>query len=322
MMGRQIKWGILGYAGIARKKVLPAMMNAQSAIPYAIASRDEKKLREAVEKFGFEKTYLSYEELLKDKEVEAVYIPLPNALHKEWVIKAARAGKHVLCEKPLALTEKDVLEMIEVCKENHVKLMEAFMYRFSYRSKKLKELIDSGIIGEIKYIHSSHSFMLADMGNVRVNAELGGGSLRDVGCYPINMVGMLLNDYPESICAQKTERQGVDFTLSAILKYKNGVMASIHSGFDARLQVTEISGTKGILIARNSFIDMDEVDTPIQVILTDGSEQEYLLKPSRQYEAELEDFAKAVIEDREPGFSLQETVRNVRLMDEIQRCAK
>lgn len=322
-MEKQIKWGVLGYAGIAKKKVLPAMLDADSAVPYAIASRNESKRMEAAEKFGFEKIYASYEELLQDKEVEAVYIPLPNALHKEWVIKAANAGKHVLCEKPLALTQEDALEMTAACEKNHVKLMEAFMYRFSSRSKRLKELLDAGIIGEIRHINSSHRFLLTDMSNIRVNAELGGGSLRDVGCYPINMAGMIMGDYPESICAQKTEFQGVDFTLSAVLKYKNGVMASLHSGFDCRSsQITEIDGTKGSIIVRDSFIDMDGVDTPIQVILNDGSDTEYLLEPCRQYEAEVEEFSRAVLEDRDPAFSMEETVRNVRLMDEILRCAK
>jgi predicted dehydrogenase len=322
-MGKKVKWGILGYAGIARKKVLPAMKNLETVELYAIASRDQKKLQDAVEQYQFEKTYSSYDELLLDPEVQAVYIPLPNALHKEWVIKAANAGKHILCEKPLALTKEDALEMVEACEKNHVKLMEAFMYRFSSRSKKLKELINTGVIGEIKHINSSHRFVLSDMENVRASQELGGGSLHDVGCYPINMVGLLLQDEPESICAQKIDFHGVDFAISAVLKYKNGVMASIHSGFDTHSsQITEIDGTKGSIILRDSFIDMDGVDTPILVALNDGSEAEYMLTPCRQYEAEVEEFSNAILEDRDPEFSLTETVRNVHVMDEILRCAK
>ncbi len=322
-MNKQIKWGVLGYAGIAKSRVIPAMLCAEHAIPYAVASRSDVKLQEAVERFGFSKTYHTYEALLKDPDIDAVYIPLPNALHREWTIKAARAGKHILCEKPLALKEEDALEMIQACKENGVKLMEAFMYRFSSRSRKIRELLDTGIIGEIRHINSSHRFLLEDKNNVRVNAELGGGSLRDVGCYPVNMVGMLLNDYPRHICALKTVFQGVDFTLSAVLKYKNGIMASIHSGFDSRsAQITEIDGTKGCIIVRDSFTDQDDKDTPIQVVLKDGSETEYLLPPCRQYEAEVEELSRAILEDREPELKLEETLRNIRLIEELLEKAK
>lgn len=322
-MSGKIKWGILGFAGIARSHIIPAMMNVECAIPYGIASRSEEKLQEAVRQFGFQKGYHTYEELLEDKEIDAVYIPLPNALHKEWTIKAAQAGKHILCEKPLALTAADAQEMIEACRKHHVKLMEAVMYRFSSRSRKLKELLDLGIIGEIRHINSSHRFLLEDKMNVRVNAQLGGGSLWDVGCYPVNMVGMLLDDYPVGVCALKTEFQGVDYTLSAVLKYKNGVMASIHSGFDSRsTQITEIDGTKGSIIVRDSFTDVNGRDTPIQVVLEDGSDTEYLLQPGRQYEAEIEELSLAVLEDREPEFSLVETVRNIRLMEELLEKAR
>lgn len=317
-MDKKIKWGILGYAGIARSKVIPAMIAADHAIPYAIASRDEQKLQAAVAEFGFGKTYLTYEALLADPEIEAVYIPLPNALHKEWTIKAAKAGKHILCEKPLALTAADAAEMIQVCQEQGVKLMEAFMYRFSARSRKLGELLAAGVIGEVRHINSSHRFLLTDMANVRVNASLGGGSLRDVGCYPINMVSRIAGDDPVRISAQKTMVQGVDLAVSAVLKYPNGMMASVHSGFDSRSsQITEIDGTKGGIIIRDSFIDADDRDTPIQVILADGSCTEYPLPLSRQYQAEVEELSLAVLEDREPELSLAETLRNIRLMEAI-----
>ncbi|EET62300.1 oxidoreductase, NAD-binding domain protein [Marvinbryantia formatexigens DSM 14469] len=322
-MEKVINWGVLGYAGIARKKVLPAMLRVDTAVPYAIASRSEEKLAQAKEAFGFQKLYGTYDALLNDPDVDAVYIPLPNALHKEWVLKAAAAGKHVLCEKPLALTKQDAQEMADACRENGVKLMEAFMYRFSSRSRKLKELVDAGIIGEIRHINSSHRFVLEDMNNVRVNEKLGGGSIRDVGCYPINMTGMLLNETPEKICALQTKMQGVDFSLSAVLQYSNGVMASVHSGFDSHsAQVTEIDGTVGSIIVRDSFIDQDGVDTPIQVVLNDGSDTEYLLEPCRQYEEEIKEFCAAVLENREPAFSVEESIRNAGVMDAILRCAK
>ncbi|MCD7907220.1 MAG: Gfo/Idh/MocA family oxidoreductase, partial [Clostridium sp.] len=159
-MDRKVRWGILGYAGIARNHVIPAMAKAENAELSAIASRSRDKLKEAVAQFGFRKVYESYDRLLEDPEIDAVYIPLPNALHKEWAVKAARHGKHVLCEKPLALTEADCRELEAVFKENHVKLMEAFMYRFLSGIRALKEALEQGAVGEIRHIYSTHRFYL------------------------------------------------------------------------------------------------------------------------------------------------------------------
>jgi len=320
-MKKTIKWGVLGYAGIARKHVIPAMIQAYNAEPYAIASRSKEKLEEAVKKFGFQKTYESYDALLQDPDVEAVYIPLPNTLHKEWAIKAARSGKHILCEKPLALTEADCIEMITVCKECGVKLMEAMMYRFTTRMKKMKELLDLGVIGEVKHINSTFRFLLADNSNVRVNKELGGGSLRDVGCYPINIIGLILNDYPISFTAQKVEFQGVDSSLTAVLKYKNGVIATASAGFDAQSTLlTEINGTRGSMIIRDSFID---TDTPILVISgLEGTTTEYKIKACERYCLEVEEFSDMVINDLAPALDLSEVVRNNKLMEEILKIAQ
>ncbi len=321
-MDKKINWGILGYAGISYKKVIPAILNVECANLYGIASRSEEKLKQATDLFPFQKTYTSYDALLEDKDIDAVYIPLPNSMHKEWTIKAARAGKHILCEKPLALTKSDAKEMFDVCDENGVKLMEAFMYRFSSRSKKAKELVDSGIIGEIKHINSSHRFLLKDYTNVRVNEALGGGSIRDVGCYPISMVSMLLDDFPQQISAFKTVLQGVDFTLSALLKYKSGVMASIHSGFDSiARQITEINGTLGTMIIRDSFTDTNDVYTPIQVFLQDGTQKEYEVLPYRQYEAEIEELSMCILENTQPFIEARESIRTVELMQKILESA-
>ncbi len=318
-MNEKIRWGVLGYAGIAYKHVISAMVEAKNAVPYAIASRSKEKLMDAKEKFGFQKTYEDYASLLQDPDVDAVYIPLPNALHKEWTIKAARAGKHVLCEKPLALTEADCLEMIAVCKECGVKLMEAFMYRLTTRTKKLKELLDSGVIGEVMHINSTQRFLLKDNGNVRVSEALGGGSLRDVGCYPINIIGMIIKDEPVSFCAQKVMFQGVDKALSAVLKYKSGAICTASSGFDAcSTLLTEINGTQGTIIMRDSFID---TDVPI-LLIKDGVTTEVPIQACKRYVLEVEEFSDAVLCDREPALDLNEVVRNNRLIEKILEVAQ
>jgi hypothetical protein len=170
----KIKWGILGYARIARVNVIPAMLRSSNAEFYAIASRDKTKLKECGDTYPVSKTYESYDLLLDDPDVEAVYIPLPNALHKEWTIKAARKGKHVLCEKPIALNATECDEMIRICKEKKVKFMEAFMYRYTHRTKKVNEILASGKLGEIKYINSCYRFLLANPASIKLIPELGG----------------------------------------------------------------------------------------------------------------------------------------------------
>lgn len=319
-MDRKVRWGVLGYAGIARNHVIPAMVNAENAEVFAIASRSRDKLKEALERFGFRKVYESYDKLLEDPEIDAVYIPLPNALHKEWAIKAARHGKHVLCEKPLALTAEDCRELAEVFRQNHVKLMEAFMYRFLPGIDKLREILDSGEIGQIRHIYSTHRFYLENDGDVRVSRELGGGCLRDVGCYPVNLIGLLTDGYPESVSAERTVFQGVDHALTACLRYKDGVTANISCGFDGcSVMVTEINGTRGSILMRNTFIDSE---SPILVFDAGGVMREVPVKQGQCYRLEVEQFSAALLEGREMPLTLDETERNCRLMEAILLAAE
>ncbi len=319
-MEQKVRWGVLGYAGIARKHVIPAIRKAKNAQLTAIASRGREKLGRAVSDFGFQKTYESYEQLLDDPEIDAVYIPLPNALHKEWAVRAAEHGKHVLCEKPLALTKSDCEQMAEVFENNHVKLMEAFMYRFLPGTRELKRLLDKKVIGEVRHIYSTHRFYLEDKENVRVNEQLGGGSLRDVGCYPINLLGWVLNDYPIAVSAEKTVFQGVDHALVANLRYKNGVTANISCGFDAcSVMLTEINGTKGSILIRESFIDNEN---PILVFYEDGRMESVSVENSDCYQLEVEEFSDAVLHGREPVLGLKESIRNCGLIEELLEKAR
>ena len=313
-MERKINWGVLGYAGIARKHVLPAMLKTSNSVAYAIASRSDKKLKDAVSAFGFKKTYHTYDELLDDDAVQAVYIPLPNAMHKEWVIKAARKGKHVLCEKPLALHEDDVKEMMSVAKDCNVKLMEAFMYRFTPRTAKVIELLESGVIGKIGQINSNYSFYLENYDDIRMNRDLGGGSLHDVGCYPVNFISMVMNDYPVSIAAQAIEKQGVDVALSASLKYKSGVLATVNCSFlGDSVELTEITGSTGTLVIRDTFYDSD-----LPILLYRGEEETVYSIPScDRYQKELEAFSDCILNDKDVPLNLDESVRNIRLIREI-----
>ncbi len=318
-MKDKVRFGVLGCAGIALKHVIPAMVNAYNAEPYAIASRSKEKLDKALDKFSFKKGYTSYSELLEDESVDAVYIPLPNAMHKEWVIKAAEKKKHILCEKPLALREEDVKEMIDASDKNGVKLMEAYMYRFTPRTKKLKELLESGVVGVVGQIISNYSFYLEDYSNIRVDASLGGGALRDVGCYPVNLLGWITNDYPVSIAAQMIEKNGVDISLTASLKYSSGIMGTVNCSFLGESEeMTEITGTKGTLIIRDTYYDTD-----LPILFYHGDEERvYPVDKCERYTEEVEAFSSSILKNTPVPLSLDESIRNTRLISEIYKEAK
>mgnify|MGYP005833847763 CR=1 FL=1 len=319
-MEKKIKWGVLGYARIARQSVIPAIVKANNSEFYAIGSRHEEKLKECQENFGCPKAYSGYDELLDDPEVDAVYIPLPNSLHKEWTIKAARKGKHVLCEKPIALNTEECLEMIRECKQNNVKLMEAFMYRYTHRTKSVKELLDSKVIGDVKHISSSFRFLLTRENDVRMLPELGGGALFDVGCYPISFLSLVTGGKePLSMSAQYELQNGVDVSFSALMKYEGGITASISCGFNSFLRAnSEIIGTKGAIEIPDTFFPNAGV---ITLITADG--RTYInVREVERYVPEVEDFAEAIIHDREPGYKLDETLMNIGIIERLLKQIK
>lgn len=313
-MSQKIKWGVLGFARIARTSLIPAIARTDNSEFYALASRDPAKLKECQSQFNCSKLYDSYERLLDDPEVQAVYIPLPNSMHKEWAIKAMNKGKHVLCEKPLALTEAEVKEMLEAAAKNRVLLMEAFMYRYTDRTKKAQEILASGEIGQIKYINSTFRFFLNRANTIKIQPELGGGSLYDVGCYPINFVGMVTDSLPESYSAEFTLENGVDVIFSAALRYSDGVVATINSGFNSfREMRSEVIGTKGRLEVPDTF--MGEEGT-INVI-TDAGIRQVPVAESDRYSLEVSDFAAAVLTGRKPMLNLDESLRNMRVIERL-----
>jgi xylose dehydrogenase (NAD/NADP) len=334
---RKIRWGVLGYARIAREALIPAIQRSSNSVFHAIASRETAKLDECQKKFGRVKTYRSYEELLGDPEVDAVYIPLPNALHREWTIKAAEHGKHVLCEKPIGLNAAECREMIAASTKHGVTLMEAFMYRYTDCTRKVIEVLRSGALGEIKFIYSAFRFLLANPGSIKYKPELGGGSLYDVGCYPLNFTGMVVDEIariqaaatgktvttvtmPESISVQCVKEGGVDVLFSALLKYPSGLVASINSGFNAQKQIeTQIVGSKGVLYVPNTFLE----EACSLTLTVDGKvEKTIQVENSDRYRLEVEDFADAVMNKRAPFFSLHETLRNMELIDQLHAACK
>ena len=325
---RKIRWGVLGYARIAREMLIPAMQRASNSQFHAVASRDSAKLADARTRFGISRTYNTYESLLEDPEVDAVYIPVPNSLHREWTIRAAEHGKHVLCEKPLALNAAEGREMAAACTAHGVTLMEAFMYRYTERTRQVLAVLRSGELGEIKFINSTFRFLLSNPASIKLKPELGGGALYDVGCYPVNLIGLVADESargapagmaasiarPESVAVECVRTGGVDMILSALLRYPSGLVAALHCGFNAHLRIfSEITGTNGALEIPDTFLDNAGALT-----LTTGNERrEIPVTASDRYRLEVEDFVDALLLKRPPQLGLAESIRNLELIDRL-----
>jgi predicted dehydrogenase len=321
---RKIRWGVLGYARIARLSVIPAIRKSTNAEFRAIASRDGAKLEQCRAEARPAAAYDSYEALLRDPQVDAVYIPLPNSMHREWTLRAIDAGKHVLCEKPMGLTAAECREMITAADRRGVRLMEAFMYRYTPRTQKVVDIVRSGVLGDLRQVNAIFRFVL-DRPSIKLQPELGGGSLYDVGCYPINFVGLIVDTLaggapgaggaPETVRVDALCSGGVDINFAALLHYRSGVMAAIQSGFNAHRQIcAEVIGTRGSLHVPGAFLG-DERPLRLEV----GDDVQSISVPScDRYQLEIEDFSAAVLEGRAPAFSLVETVRNAELLDRLR----
>jgi predicted dehydrogenase len=311
-MNQAIQWGVLGAARIARLQVIPAIVRCPNARLHAVASRDPAKLAEFQALFGSFKTHDSYEALLEDPAVDAIYIPLPNSMHREWAIRAMRCGKHVLCEKPLALNSQEAGEMIEVARECKVLLMEAFMYRYTDRMAQINRVLGSGVLGQIRSVNSTFRFLLDRENTIKENPELGGGALYDVGCYPLNLIGLVAGAEPVSVAVECDKSHGVDINLSALLRYESGLIASLHCGFNAFGRMhSEIIGTDGTLLAPDTFLD----DAGQLALHTRQGCALIPVAESDRYGEEIRDFSAAILENRSPMLSLEESLRNMRILD-------
>ncbi len=328
-MNQKIRWGVLGWARIARTQVIPAIQASRNGRLQAVASRSEAKLAEAKAQLNPPQLHARYEDLVRDPAVDAVYNPLPNSLHKEWTVRAAEHGKHVLCEKPVALNAAEAREMIAACRANGVQFMEAFMYRYSARTQAVVDLLRRGTLGDIRFIQSQFRFLLNRPGDVRREGGLGGGSLYDVGCYPVNFVGLVVDTItgsaagrgprPESVQAQAVDANGVDERFSALLRYPGGVTAAVHCGFDAHGRIfSEIIGTKGALEIPATFLG-----TAGSLTLVQGDvRQEIAVPETDRYRLQAGDFADAVLLKRPPLLTTEETLRNIELLDRLYADAR
>ncbi len=249
---RKIKWGVMGTAYIFERDTARGMSLAENCELVAIAGRSMEKAEEFRKKYGFERAYGSYAELLEDPEIEAVYIPLPNTLHYEWTIKALQSGKHVLCEKPLAANAEQAREMFQAAKENNVFLMEAFAYQHSPYIKEIRGLIEEGVIGDVRYAEAALITSDYDHSNIRMRKETLGGCTYDLGVYALSLVQRMTGMSPERIhAAASLSPEGIDMYTTAILEYGNGSKAHIDCGMvletekNSALDRFQIHGSKG-----------------------------------------------------------------------------
>ena len=314
----KVKWGVLGTADIARGQTIPGMMLAEHCERYAIAGRRIEKAKSYQEEFGFQKAYGSYDELLADPEVQAVYIPLPNDIHCEWTVKALKAKKHVLCEKPLALCEAQVKEMFAAAEENGVLLMEAFAYLHSPFVKAVKAELDAGVIGEIRYFESEFVAGRRPDTDIRLKKETGGGAFYDLGCYPLSMALWMLGKEPDDVkaAAQFSEKQ-IDLFTSALLLYNDGPVAKIDCGMlpiPGRQDRFCAFGSEGKIISPVEFNECGEI--PYTVIRNGVAETKTVSAPNN-YCLETEQLSRCILYGEKPHVSKEFSLLTARVTDRI-----
>ncbi|MGG1397260.1 Gfo/Idh/MocA family oxidoreductase [Bacillus salipaludis] len=315
-MGK-VRWGIVSTADIARTQVIPAILHAGNAELAAIASLSGRAQKTALE-FNIPNHYDDYEEMLANPEIDAVYIPLPNHLHKQWVIEAAKQGKHVMVEKPAALSAEDVVEMVNVCRENNVKFMEAFMYQFHPQHQRVREILASGEIGEVKLMRASFSFFLEQKdGNIRMDKAKGGGSIYDLGCYCIHAIRNVLDSEPVTVesYAEFDSQTGVDVSAIGVLKLENGAKAVFDCSFEMAFKHEyEIVGTKGRIVVPRAFRPDVHGGEGLIIVQNDSVERTERVYGDL-YLQEVEYFSNAILEDEPIRYTGENIIHNMRAID-------
>lgn len=319
-MERKVQWGVLGAATIAIEQVIPALKKSKHSELLAIASRNIEKTREVAKSLQIPKYYGSYQELLDDKEIEAVYIPLPNHLHVEWAINALKVGKHVLVEKPIALSSSEAKKLMnEAKKYPDLKITEAFMYRHHPQWVKVKEMIAEGAIGQLKTIQSSFSFFDDNPKSIVNTKEFGGGSLMDIGCYPISISRFLFDTEPTAVFATINYHPEfeVDILASGILEFESG-----SSSFFSGIQLTEnqqvhIFGTEGSIEFELPFNPPN--DKPARIWWTKGElKKEISFEICDQYTLQADAFSLAITENKEVTTDLDDACKNMVIIEKLK----
>ncbi len=318
---KAVRWGVLGAANIFMKKVLPPLLKTDAVELMAIASRSEEKARSAARTFGIARSYGAYEDLLADPDIEAVYIPLPNHLHTEWIRKAADAGKHVICEKPLALNAEEAASCVEYASKKGVRLMEAFMYRFHPQWRRARELVRAGEIGQVLAVHTSFAYDNRDPENIRNKLAMGGGALMDIGCYAVSTARFVFGREPERAIGFFTRDANfkTDILSSAILDFAGPRSVFTVATQSFPTQGVDIFGSAGRIHIEVPF--NISPDTPPQLVVITGiGERRPTLPAADQYGLEFEAFSKALRRDLPVPTPAEDAVSNQKVLDALFRC--
>ena len=312
-----VKWGFLSTANI-NDKLLPGAKASPDVDLVAVASRDAGRAEAYARERGIERSYGSYDELLVDPDVEAVYISLPNSMHVEWSIRAIEAGKHVLCEKPLSRHPDDVERAFDAADENGRILMEAFMYRHNPQTKELVELVEDGAIGRLRLVRAAFSFPLTDGTNVRLDAELEGGALMDVGCYCVSGSRLLAGE-PEVVCGQQVaSSSGVDELFVGTLSFPGGVLAEIDCGLVLpERDELEVIGEEGSIFLDDPWHSR----SPVLELRRDEGTERIELEPEDSYRLQLENMSAAVRGRAELLLGRADALGQARTLEALYRSA-
>jgi predicted dehydrogenase len=320
----KLRWGILGAAKIAVTKVVPAIQKSLRGEVVALASRDGARAAAVAEALGIPSAYGTYEALLASPEVDAVYIPLPNHMHAAWTIAAARAGKHVLCEKPLALDAAEAREMVDVAEREGVQLLEAFMYRFHPTWRKVQELIATGAIGEVRAVHSWFSYRNEDPENIRNIRRFGGGALMDIGCYPIHVARMIFGEQPTRIHAamRRHPQFGTDMLTSALLEFGDRHATFTCSTVAEPSQHARVLGTQGLIEVPIPYNIPHDLPTEVRWIAGGNPPvapgiTTFTFEPANQYSLQADAFAAAVLDGTPLTPGARDAIDNMSVIDSI-----
>ncbi|QKJ31147.1 Gfo/Idh/MocA family oxidoreductase [Mucilaginibacter mali] len=319
-MSKKIRWGILSTAKIGRTQVIPAIQQCQYAEVTGIASGDKSKARQTAADLGIPKVYNDYQELLSATDIDAVYIPLPNHLHVDYTLQALAAGKHVLCEKPIGLNAADAQRLIDgAAQYPHLKLMEAFMYRFHPQWEKAKEIINAGLLGEVKHVQSIFSYSNMDGNNIRNRVDTGGGALMDIGCYCVSFPRYVFNAEPVRVMGlvHLDPEFKTDSLTSGLLDFGNGHTATLTCSTQLEpYQRINIIGSKGRLeieLPCNAHNDK-----PNRMFLQrDRVIEEIEIPVANQYALQVDAFSKAILDDAPVPTPLSDALGNMRVIDAL-----
>ncbi|MDH2363329.1 Gfo/Idh/MocA family protein [Priestia megaterium] len=313
---KKIRWGILSAANIAYDQLLPALRRSERAEVIAIASRSKGR----AERFNIPTIYKEYDQLLEDPNIDAVYIPLPNALHAEWAIKAAKKGKHILIEKPAALSEAEVKDIQSAVLENDVIFMEAFMYQFHKQHQRVRELLDSNFIGSYVHVKAHFSWMLENSKDIRLNPDLGGGALRDVGCYGVHAMSQIIGMQPTKVTmgGRVHPEYKVDTTSTCIFTDEKGRTAEVTASMELPfINRYEIIGPKGTILVDSSFRPDVSPDHFGKIIVKDSNNQTVLYEAYEddQYLNQVEHLHDCIIHGQQPKYSIEDSLQVIHYIE-------